>query len=48
MLSIVMHGNMMNGIGWGMMIIWLLFVILVFAILILTVMSLLKYLRKPE
>ncbi|WP_265090710.1 hypothetical protein [Psychrobacter frigidicola] len=42
-----MDGGMMNGMGWGMMIIWLLFVILIFAILILTVMALLKYLRQP-
>lgn len=48
MMNGSMHGSMMSGMGWGMMLLWLPFVILVFAILILTVMALLKYLRNSE
>ncbi len=56
---IIMHGmtnaamyGMMNGskhgMGWGGSVVSLLFTVLVFIVLILIIMSLLKYLRKPN
>ena len=44
----MMNGTMMQGMGWGMMIACLLGALLFFALLVLTVMALLKYLRKPK
>jgi uncharacterized membrane protein len=40
-----MNGSMMYGMGWVMMLICLLFTLLFFAVLVLTIMALLKYLR---
>lgn len=48
MMHEMMNGSMMQGMGWGMMLIYLLFILMVFTVLILTIMSLLKYLRKPD
>ncbi len=51
MMNGTMHGMMngsMHGMGWGESIVSLLFTVLVFAVLILTIMSLIKYLRKPD
>ncbi len=48
MMNGIMNGTMMQGMGWGGMIICLLFVLLFLALLVLTVMALLKYLRKPQ
>ncbi len=44
----MMNGSMMYGMGWGGSLVSLLFMVLVFAILILTIMSLLKYLRSKD
>ena len=43
-----MNGTMMQGMGWGWMLLCLLFALLFFVLLVLTVMALLKYLRKSE
>lgn len=51
MMNGTMHSMMngsMHGMGWGESIVSLLFTVLVFAVLILTIMSLIKYLRKPD
>ncbi len=51
MINTPMHGMMngsMHGMGWGGSIISLLFTVLVFVVLILIIMSLIKYLRKPD
>ncbi|WP_296175904.1 hypothetical protein [Psychrobacter sp. UBA2769] len=50
-MVIMMHGMMngsMHGMGWGESIVSLLFTVLVFAVLILTIMALLKYLRNKD
>lgn len=44
----MMNGMMMQGMGWGGIIVCLLFALLFYALLILTVMALLKYLRQPK
>ncbi len=44
----MMNGMMMQGMGWGGMIICMLFALLFLALLVLTVMALLKYLRQPK
>ena len=41
----MMNGSMMYGMGWVMMLICLLFTLLFFAVLVLTIMGLLKYWR---
>ncbi|WP_201564117.1 hypothetical protein [Psychrobacter sp. CMS30] len=51
MMNTPMHGMLngaMHGMGWGGSIIFLLFTVLVFVVLILIIMSLIKYLRKPD
>lgn len=51
MMNGTMHGMMngsMHGMGWGESIVSLLFTVLVFAVLILTIMALLKYLRNKD
>lgn len=39
---------MMEGMGWGWMALCLLFALLFFAVLVLTIMALLKYLRNKD
>ena len=51
MMNGTMHGMMngsMHGMGWGESIVSLLFTVLVFAVLILTIMAILKYLRNKD
>ena len=51
MMNGTMHGMMngsMHGMGWGESIVSLLFTVLVFEVLILTIMALLKYLRNKD
>ena len=51
MMNGTMHGMMngsMHGMGWGESIVSLLFTVLVFAVLILTIMASLKYLRNKD
>jgi uncharacterized membrane protein len=43
-----MNGTMMQGMGWGMMIICLFFALLFLAVIVWVVMALLKYLRKES
>ncbi len=43
----MMNGSM-HGMGWGRAIVSLSFTVLVFAVLILAILALLKYLRKPD
>lgn len=43
-----MNGSMMQGMGWIMMLICLLFILLFFAVLVLTIKALLKYLRDKD
>lgn len=44
----MMSGTMMQGMGWGWVLLCLLFALLFFAVLIWIVRALLKYLRKPD
>jgi flagellar biogenesis protein FliO len=44
----MMSGTMMQGMGWGWMLLCLLFALLFFAVLVWIVMALLTYLRKPN
>lgn len=44
----MMNGSMMHGMGWGMMVLCAVFGLLFFAILVLMIMSLLKYLGKTD
>jgi len=51
MMNGTMHGmtnGSMHGMGWGGSIVSLLFTVLVFSVLILTIMALLKYLRNKD
>jgi len=44
----MMSGTMMQGMGWGWMLLCLLFALLFFAVLVWIVVALLTYLRKPN
>ena len=44
----MMNGSMRHGMGWGGSLIYWLFMLMIFAILILTILALLKYLRNKS
>ena len=44
----MMNGSMMHGMGWGMMVLCAVFGLLFFTVLVLMIMSLLKYLGKTD
>lgn len=48
MMNGMMNGTVMQSMGWGGMVVCLLFALLFLAMLVLTVIALLKYLRKSE
>jgi len=48
MTSGMINETMMQGMGWGAMIICMLFALLFLTVLVLAIMALLRYLRKSE